>query len=91
MLSLSFYYEKEKNKKDEELNKETKEKDEEFHNFMDEFIKEKQPMEKLDSMNDINELKEYTKNNILELIEYQIKFYSLFKSNLYIFFKKNNE
>ena len=67
---------------DEELNKETKEKDEEFHNFMDEFIKEKQPMEKLDSMNDINELKEYTKNNILELIEYQMKFYSLFKSNI---------
>ena len=49
---------------------------------MDEFIKEKQPMEKLDSMNDINELKEYTKNNILELIEYQMKFYSLFKSNI---------
>ena len=67
---------------DEELNKETKEKDEEFHNFMDEFIKEKQPMEKLDSINDINELKEYTKNNILELIEYQMKFYSLFKSNI---------
>ena len=67
---------------DEELNKEIKGKDEEFHNFMDEFIKEKQPMEKLDSMNDINELKEYTKNNILELIEYQMKFYSLFKSNI---------
>ena len=39
-------------------------------------------MEKLDSMNDINELKEHSKTIILELIEYQMKFYSLIKNGL---------
>ena len=66
---------------DEELNKEIKEKDEEFYNFMNNF-KERNPLEKLDSMNDINELKEHSKNIILELIEYQMKFYSLIKNGL---------
>ena len=39
-------------------------------------------MEKLDGMNDVKELSEYTKNSILELIEYQMKFYSLYKKSL---------
>ena len=65
---------------DEELNKEIKEKDGKFYNFMNDF-KERYPLEKLDSMNDINELSNHTKNIILELLGYQIEFYSLAKNN----------
>ena len=77
--------EKEKEKEnesilDEELNKEIKGKDDEFYNFMNDF-KERHPLEKLDSMNDGNELRNHTKNIIMELLEYQIKFYSQVKNN----------
>ena len=67
---------------DEELNKEVKEKNQEFFNFMNNF-KEKYPLEKLDSMNNIKELSDYSKNIIMELLEYQTKFYSLVKNNLF--------
>ena len=77
--------EKEKEKEnesilDEELNKEIKGKDDEFYNFMNDF-KERHPLEKLDSMNDVNELRNHTKNIIMELLEYQVKFYSQVKNN----------
>ena len=77
--------EKEKEKEnesilDEELNKEIKGKDDEFYNFMNDF-KERHPLEKLDLMNDVNELRNHTKNIIKELLEYQIKFYSQAKTN----------
>ena len=77
--------EKEKEKEnesilDEELNKEIKGKDDEFYNFMNDF-KERHPLEKLDSMNDVNELRNHTKNIIMELLEYQVKFYSQAKTN----------
>ena len=77
--------EKEKEKEnesilDEELNKEIKGKDDEFYNFMNDF-KERHPLEKLESMNDVNELRNHTKNIIMELLEYQIKFYSQAKTN----------
>ena len=77
--------EKEKEKEnesilDEELNKEIKGKDDEFYNFMNDF-KERHPLEKLESMNDVNELRNHTKNIIMELLEYQIKFYSQVKNN----------
>ena len=65
---------------DEELNKEIKGKDDEFYNFMNDF-KERHPLEKLDLMNDVNELRNHTKNIIKELLEYQIKFYSQAKTN----------
>ena len=65
---------------DEELNKEIKGKDDEFYNFMNDF-KERHPLEKLESMNDVNELRNHTKNIIMELLEYQIKFYSQAKTN----------
>ena len=65
---------------DEELNKEIKEKDNEFYNYINEF-KGKHPLENLDSINDINELNEQSKNIILELLDYQIKFYSSIKDN----------
>ena len=67
---------------DEELNKEIKENDDEFSNYINDYFKGEHPKEKLDSMNDIKELSEYTKNSILDLIEYQLKFYSLYKSSL---------
>ena len=67
---------------DEELNKEIKENDDEFSNYINDYFKGEHPIEKLDSMNDIKELSEYTKNSILDLIEYQLKFYSLYKSSL---------
>ena len=65
---------------DEELNKEIKENNNDFYNYINEF-KEKHPLEKLDSINDINELNEQSKNIILELLDYQIKFYSSIKDN----------
>ena len=65
---------------DEELNKEIKENNNEFYNYINVF-KEKHPLEKLDSINDINELNEQSKNIILELLDYQIKFYSLIKDS----------
>ena len=64
---------------DEELNKEINEKNDEFYNFINNF-KERHPLEKLDSMNNVKELSEYSKNTILELIEYQMKFYNLCKN-----------
>ena len=77
--------EKEKEKEnesilDEELNEEIKGKDDEFYNFMNDF-KERHPLEKLDLMNDVNELRNHTKNIIMELLEYQVKFYSQAKTN----------
>ena len=63
---------------DEELIKEIKENNNEFYNYINEF-KGKHPLENLDSINDINELNEQSKNIILELLDYQIKFYSLIK------------
>jgi len=44
-------------------------------------FKERHPLEKLDLMNDVNELRNHTKNIIKELLEYQIKFYSQAKTN----------
>ena len=67
---------------DEELNKEIKENDDEFYNYMNDYFKGEYPLEKLDALNDVKELSEYTKNSILELIEYQMKFYSLYKTSL---------
>ena len=67
---------------DEELNKEIKENDDEFNNYINDYFKGEHPIEKLDSMNNLEELSEYTKNSILELIEYQTKFYSLYKNNI---------
>ena len=52
----------------------------EFYNFMQDF-KEKYPLEKLDSMNNINELKEYSKNTLSELLKYQFEFYTLYKNS----------
>jgi hypothetical protein len=49
---------------------------------MNDYFKGEHSMEKLDGMNDVKELSEYTKNSILELIEYQMKFYSLYKKSL---------
>ena len=77
--------EKEKEKEnesilDEELNKEIKGKDDEFYNYLNDF-KERHPLEKLDLMNDVNELRNHTNNIIKELLEYQIKFYSQAKTN----------
>ena len=66
---------------DEELNKEIKDKNDEFYNFMNNF-KEKNPLEKVDSMNNINELGEHSKNIIMDLLEYQNNFYSLVKNGL---------
>ena len=65
---------------DDELNKEIKEKNEEFYHYINNF-KENHPLEKIDSMNDINQLSEYTKNSLLELIEYNMQFYSLLKNS----------
>ena len=67
---------------DDELNKNIKESNDEFDNFMNDYFKGEHSMEKLDGMNDVKELSEYTKNSILELIEYQMKFYSLYKKSL---------
>ena len=64
---------------DDELNKDINEKNEEFENYINNF-KENYPLEKLDSMNDIHQLSEYTKNSLLKLLEYQIQFYSLLKN-----------
>ena len=64
---------------DDELNKDINEKNEEFENYINNF-KENHPLEKLDSMNDVYQLSEYTKNSLLELLEYQIQFYSLLKN-----------
>ena len=63
---------------DDELNKEIKENNYDFYNYINDF-KEKHPLEKLDSINDINELNEQSKNIILELLDYQMKFYSIVK------------
>jgi len=73
---------KEKNESfiDDELNKEEVKIKPEFYNFMQDF-KEKYPLEKLDSMNNINELKEYSKNTLSELLKYQFEFYTLYKNS----------
>ena len=62
---------------DEELNKEVKEINPEFVNFMKEFSN-KNPLDKLNSFNNANDMMEYTKNIIDQLLDYQIKYYEMF-------------
>ena len=66
---------------DEELNKEVKEIDPEFTNFMKEFSN-KNPLDKLNSFNDSNEMMEYTKNIIDQLLDYQIKYYEMLNKTI---------
>ena len=66
---------------DEELNKEVKEINPEFTNFMKEFSN-KNPLDKLNSFNDSNEMMEYTKNIIDQLLDYQIKYYEMLNKTI---------
>ena len=62
---------------DEELNKEIKEINPQFINFMKDF-NNKNPLDKLNSINDINEMMEYTKNIVDQLLDYQLKYYDMY-------------
>ena len=76
---------KNKNKKnesfiDDELNKEIKEINPQFVNFMKEF-NNKNPLDKLNSFNDINQMMEYTKNIVEQLLDYQSKYYDMYNKS----------
>ena len=68
---------------DDELNKEIKEINPQFANFMEEF-NNKNPLDKLNSFNDINEMMEYTKNIVEKLLDYQTKYYDMFNKSFLI-------
>ena len=65
---------------DEELSKEIKEINPQFVNFMKEF-NNKNPLDKLNSFNDINEMMEYTKNIVEQLLDYQLKYYDMYNKS----------
>ena len=62
---------------DEELSKEIKEINPEMINFMKEF-NTKNPLDKLNSFNDVNEMMDYTKNIVEQLLDYQLKYYDIY-------------
>ena len=68
---------------DEELNKEIKDINPQFINFMKEFSN-KNPLDKLNSFNDINEMMEYTKNIVNQLLDYQLKYYDMYKKSFLV-------
>ena len=81
---------------DEELNKEIKEINPQFINFMKDFSN-KNPLDKLNSINDINAMMEYTKNIVDQLLDYQLKYYDMYnkafltKNKLKKILVQNNE
>ena len=81
---------------DEELNKEIKEVNPQFINFMKDF-NNKNPLDKLKSINDINEMVEHTKNIVEQLLDYQLKYYDMYnkafltKNKLKKILVQNNE
>ena len=62
---------------DEELNKEAKDINPQLINFMKEF-NNKNPLDKLNSMNDVNQMMEYSKNIVEQLLDYQLKYYDMY-------------
>ena len=62
-----------------ELNQEINEISPEFTNFFNDF-NNKYPLDKLNSYNDPNEMMEYTKNIVEELLNYQLKYYDIFNN-----------
>ena len=70
---------------DEELNKEIKEINPQFINFMKDF-NNKNPLDKLNSISDVNEMLEYTKNIVDQLLDYQLKYYDMYNK---VFLTKN--
>ena len=71
---------------DEELNKETKEINPQLINFMKDFTNNN-PLDKLNSFNDVNEMMEYSKNLVEQLLDYQLKYYDIFNKTI---ITKNN-
>ena len=65
---------------DDELNREIKEINPQFVNFMKEFNK-KNPLDKLNSFNDIRQMMEYTKNIVDQLLDYQSKYYDMYNKS----------
>ena len=66
---------------DEELNKETKEINPQLINFMKDF-NNNNPLDKLNSFNDVNEMMEYSKNIVEQLLDYQLKYYDIFNKTI---------
>ena len=62
---------------DEELNNEIKEINPQFINYMKEF-NNTNPLDKLNSFNDINQMLDYTKNIVEQLTDYQLKCYDIY-------------
>ena len=65
---------------DDELNREIKDINPQFVNFMKEFNK-KNPLDKLNAFNDINQMMEYTKNIVDQLLDYQSKYYDMYNKS----------
>ena len=69
------------NSMDEELNKDVKENNPQLINFMKDFNKNN-PLDKLNSFNDVNEMKDYSKNIVDQLLNYQLKYYDMFTKTI---------
>ena len=68
---------------DEELNKGIEEIIPQILHFMKEF-NNKYPLNKLSSFNDVNEMMDYTKNIVDQLLDYQLKYYDIFNKTFLI-------
>ena len=68
---------------DEELNKDVKEIDPQLINFMKNF-NTKNPLDKLNSFNDVNEMMDYSKNIFDQLLDFQVKYYNMFNKSILV-------
>ena len=66
---------------DDELNTPVQNIDNNFLNFMNNF-EQKNPLQKINEFNNTNDMIEYTKNNITQLLDYQTQYYNLLKNSL---------
>ena len=66
---------------DEELKNPINNAPQEFFDFIPNFEK-KYPLEKLNEISDLNEMINYTKNIIIELLNYQINYYNILKNSV---------
>ena len=73
--------EKENSFIDDELNIPVKNIDNNFLNYMKNF-EQKNPLQQLNELNDVDDMIEYTKNNINQLLDYQTQYYNLLKNSL---------
>ena len=68
---------------DNELNKEIEEINPQIINYMKEF-KNKYPLNQLNSFGDVNEMMDYTKNIVDQLLDYQLQYYDIFNKTFLI-------